>query len=262
MARSSESDTMSQLAVEKERLNESKYRKLYTDLLQKHKGLLTTSQDATGENQNDYAEESKLVQNAMTAERDAMLYGLAGGIAAFVSLRFFPKYMIWRIGGKEKLNALKEAEAKAKEHNGGLIGKATAFTIESLFSIWIGTKVYQETSRVSEGTYELISQIPLCKGRSTLAENLCEEWVNVGYRKIPPAFWKNVGAEERRLQDERAWKAIRTFSANCIKRKKYEAAIRKERGIPDQTEPVVLPNKVPEDILSDDQAQKLVTDRT
>jgi len=199
------------------------------------------------------------MKTALTTERDAILYGVAVGFASFVSLRYFPKYMIWRIGGENKLKALKDADAKAKVHNGGIIGKATALFVESFFGIWVGTKAYEHSSRLSEGSYELISQIPLTAGRSALSDKLCEPWIDISQRQVPPAFWKNVD-NENLLKDKRAWQAIRTFSENCIKRNKYESIVRETRGITNSKEPVVLPTKVPSNILSLEEAENLVRD--
>jgi len=111
----------------------------------------------------------------------------------------------------------------------------------------------------------MISKIPLSSGRSAVAEALCDEWIDTTCNQIPDKFWQNF--REGTLRDERAWKAIRQFSENCVRRKQYEAYLRQRRGVSDSKEPISLPRKVPEysdtykSEISKKEAEKLVTDR-
>lgn len=121
-----ESDSMSMLAIEKERWNEPKYRKLYTDLLKKHRGIVGGAQEETQcHNPEDFSAELAILKKTMTSEREAMLYGVAAGVVAFASMRYLPKYLIKRFGGQAKLKALREAEEQAKASNVVLLRNAT-----------------------------------------------------------------------------------------------------------------------------------------
>lgn len=136
--------------------------------------------------------------------------------------------------------------------------------VESLFAVWVGSRGYHIASSYTEGTYEMVSQIPLCPGRSSVSEALCDEWIDITRTQVPSTFWQNLDAEKG-LQDIRTWRAIQAFAENCVKRKTYESVLRSERGIMDDNEPVVLPSKVPDDVLSfsisKEEARGLSTDR-
>lgn len=135
--------------------------------------------------------------------------------------------------------------------------------VEGTFSFWAGYRAYHLAAEQSEDTYELIAQVPLCAGRSAVAERLCSDWIDITNKQIPLAFWKNLG--QGNLRDERAWEAIRQFSENCVRRQRYEAHLREKAGISNQNEPIVLPRKVHRHVyaneLTSEEAQKLVTDR-
>ena len=115
----------------------------------------------------------------------------------------------------------------------------------------------------------MIAEVPLTAGRSAIAEDLCDEWVDITLNKIHPAFWENLDGEGK-LPDERTWKAIRYFAANCVRRKLYEDELRRATGAatpPSSAEPVSLPQPVPvriraPGILSKIEAERFVTDRT
>ena len=137
--------------------------------------------------------------------------------------------------------------------------------MEGSFSFWAGYQAYHWAVEQSEDTYELLAQIPLCAGRSTVSERLCDDWIDITNKQIPSAFWKHLDQIGQR--DERAWSAIRQFSENCVRRQRYEALLREKAGISNRNEPIVLPRRVPEynDVYANEltrkEAQKLVTDR-
>ena len=140
--------------------------------------------------------------------------------------------------------------------------------MEGSFSVWAGYCAYHRAADQSEDTYELIAKVPLCAGRSTVAEGLCDEWIDITRNRIPGTFWQNF--QEGTLRDERAWKAIQRFSDNCVRRRQYEAYLRQRAGTLNKKEPIALPRKVPEyndasmnrlDRIFRKEAEKLVTDR-
>jgi hypothetical protein len=260
-----QADTMATLVVEKEKAKESTYRSLYKTLLGKHEGILIDNKNSDLTTLKDYEEETALLRTAIISERNAWILGITMGIGAFISIRFLPRYYIYRFGGKEKYNKLKEAEALSRQDRSSWLARsAIGALIEGSLSFWIGVRAYQMASQTTEGTYEIIAQVPMVKGRSIVADKLCAEWVQITKRDIPPAFWENL--DEGNLQDTRTWTAIRAFSQNCIKRKLYERVVAKELGVNHTGETVSLPNKVPDYIpaatqLTTQQALQLVSDQ-
>jgi hypothetical protein len=146
------------------------------------------------------------------------------------------------------------------------ISSGQALLVEGSFSFWAGYRAYHLVAEQSEDTYQLIAQVPLCAGRSAVAERLCNDWIDITNKQVPLAFWQNVG--KGNLRDERAWYAIRQFSENCVRRQLYEAHLRQKSGVSNEIEPIVLPRKVPEYSgaytkgLTSKEAQELVTDRS
>lgn len=254
---------MATLVVEKEKLNESKYRDLYKKLLSKHEGILIDNKKSDASKLEDYQEESNLLRSAIISERNAWILGITVGVGALISIRYLPRLYISRFGGKEKLKKLKEAEELSRQDRTSWARGSIGLLIEGSLSFWIGVRAYQVASQTTDGTYEIISQVPMVKGRSIVADKLCAEWVQITKRDIPPAFWDNL--DEGNLKDTRTWTAIRTFSQNCIKRRLYERVVAKELGVSDIQERVPLPNKVPDYIpaateLTTQQALQLVSD--
>jgi hypothetical protein len=148
-----------------------------------------------------------------------------------------------------------------------------AWIVEGGFSLWVGSRAYDYQSKhYSEGGYETLAKIPLCSGKSVIADKVCQEWVDITAHQIPKMFWKNLDRnnpiykEMGPLSEERAWHAIIQFSNNCIKRRAYERellskAANREDKVDDDTTPASLPTDVPDDVmLSQEDAQKLVQD--
>lgn len=260
-----EAKTMEVLQMERERLNEKKYRKLYRDLFSQHVGLFQQKHDGDDEDPSRlsaYQEETVLLRKALISERNAYIMGLTVGLASWVTIRYAPRVYIARFGGAEKLRKLKEADEIMRKNNTKWVQTTVSVLVEGTFSFWIGYRAYQLAAQTNDSTFELISQIPLVRGRSVVADNLCADWVRITKRDIPPAFWENLDHEDPKLQEERTWHAIRAFSQNCIRRKLYERVVAK-----DQDGDVTLPSRVPELPLSSDQqltneqAIQLVSDR-
>lgn len=122
--------------------------------------------------------------------------------------------------------------------------------IKASFGAWAGWRGYNMVSSQNKNSYEEISKIPLCAGRSSVAESVCPEWVDFVHKEVPKAFWKNLDdGDDCRLRDPQRWRAVRDFADNCIKRKVYEDDYRRRNGV-DPTAPVSIPKGgVPKDIL-------------
>ena len=182
--------------------------------------------------------------------------GLVVGLAAWVTLRYTPRLYIARFGGAERIQKLKDADELAKKNNTKWVQTMFGALVEGSFSFWIGFRAYQLAAQTNESTYEVISQIPLVRGRSVVADNLCADWVRITKQEISPAFWDNLDHEDSKLREERTWHAIRAFSQNCVRRKLYERVVAKE-----QDGDVTLPNRVPDFPLSSSAGQQLTTEQ-
>ena len=125
--------------------------------------------------------------------------------------------------------------------------------MEGTFSIWVGYRCYDYTSHRSKDSMNAIAELPLCRGRSRVADALCPEWNQITNTQIPSSFWQAL-EDGGKIQDERTWFAIKSFSTNCERRLAVEKSIRsRDLSIPGE-QPVVLTERVPseeEKVLSD-----------
>ena len=132
------------------------------------------------------------------------------------------------------------------------ISHVVAYLVEGTFSIWVGYRCYDYTSHRSKDSMNAIAELPLCRGRSRVADALCPEWNQITNTQIPSSFWQAL--EDGKIQDERTWFAIQSFSTNCERRRAVEKSIRsRDLSIPGE-QPVVLTERVPseeEKVLSD-----------
>ncbi|MGK3751116.1 MAG: hypothetical protein ACI8RD_003416 [Bacillariaceae sp.] len=129
-----------------------------------------------------------------------------------------------------------------------------AYLVEGMFSIWLGYRCYDYVSHRSKDSMNAIAELPLCRGRSRVADALCPEWNQITKTQIPSSFWQAL--EDGKIQDERTWLAIKTFSSNCDRRLAVEKSIRRDFSIPGEQH-VVLAERVPleeEKVLSDNNA--------
>lgn len=104
--------------MEKEALKESTYRSQVQSLLQKHAPtFLSNPPESTNDHTKHqyYAQEQKLVDRIVSNERTAFAYGVALSGIVFASVRFGPRWMAIKIGGREKERAMKEAEEAARK---------------------------------------------------------------------------------------------------------------------------------------------------
>ncbi len=133
------------------------------------------------------------------------------------------------------------------------ISNHTANVVEGMFSLWVGYRCYDffshsrplatfpEKVEQSVDSVDAIAAIPLCSGRSKIAEAVCPEWIDITKQQIPAAYWKAL--DDGRLRDERIWKAIQTFSNNCELRLTAEGRIRRELSLP-RNQAVELPARI------------------
>ena len=111
--------------------------------------------------------------------------------------------------------------------------------------MWAGFRAYDYASHQSTSSYTMVSQLPLCKGRSRVSEVLCDEWIDITNKQMPNEFWK--AHQSGLLRDGKTWTAFHQFALNCQKRHAFEKQIRMEQQI--QEGPVNLPTKVPENTV-------------
>lgn len=104
--------------MEKEALKESTYKQQVQDLLKKHAPtFISAPEDSkiSSELKTQYAAEQKLVDRIVRNETIAFAYGIALSGIVFSSVRFGPRWLAAKIGGQEKVKAMKEAEEEAKK---------------------------------------------------------------------------------------------------------------------------------------------------
>ncbi|KAL7553081.1 hypothetical protein ACHAWF_016343 [Thalassiosira exigua] len=254
-------------SAEKELLKENLYNNQVQNILRKHKDNLQAAYNESHEVSKDgqdlslireqYAAESAIIARVMANERSALLNGVALGALVFASVRYGPRYLVTKLN-PEKARLLKEADAVAEKANTRWIQKTVSFAFEAALGALGGWRGYNMVSSQNKSSYEEISKLPLCAGRSIVAEEVCPDWVNLVKREIDSNFWKNLDncrfdggdqSEDCRLRDPQRWHVVRNFADNCIKRTVFEGIHRKEHGL-SAGSPVVIPKPgVPDDIL-------------
>jgi hypothetical protein len=100
--------------IEDEALKESIYRTQVQSLLQKHAPTFL-SDPPSQESSQQYKSEQALVDKIVANERTALAYGVALSGVVFASVRFGPRWLAVRIGGKDKERAMREAEEEARK---------------------------------------------------------------------------------------------------------------------------------------------------
>lgn len=249
--------------IQKEREKEKHYKSLFVDLMRKHKNdiLLQSSSSASAENTNDYNQERQIIKKIMEVERESILGGTVVGVAAFLTVRYLPRFAVRMIGSRAKIRAMEEAESKQT------FLKATgSLLFESTVGIWSAYRGYHlATSMRSGNVYDDIVSLPLCEGRSIVAETLCDEWQEIIQSKISPEFWENLNEtqgqdttqqqqqqqqkQKQQLNDPQFFKGVLEFHQACRKRKMLEDVLRQRDGRgPDEMVLVPTPG-VPRNIL-------------
>jgi len=246
-----------QNSAEKELLKENLYHNKVLNILRTHKGFLQFEPSPEvvkdGENldllKKQYAAENAIIDRVVANETSAFLSGIALSGLVFASVRFGPRYLVARIN-PDKARLLKEADEIAEKANTRWIQKTFSFLFEASFGAWAGWRGYNIVSKQNKSSYEEISKIPLCAGRSNFYDKVCPEWTNLVHKEISPAFWKNLDdGDECRLKDPQRWQSIRAFADNCVKRKVYEDSYRREKGLSPGSPVIVPEGGVPDDIF-------------
>lgn len=234
--------------AEKELLKENLYRNKVQEILRESRSSL---QEVVHGEDKSYAAESAIIDGVMKNERNAFLTGIALSGLVFASVRFGPRYLVVKIN-PEKAKKLAEADAIAEKANTRWIQKTFSFLFEASFGAWAGWRGYSIMSSQNTDSYDTISKIPLCAGRSKVSEKMCPRWIDLVHKEIPPAFFSNLDVEreeECKLKDPKRWQAVRAFADNCIKRRVYEDSYRKQHGLGPGVAVSVPQGGVPDDIL-------------
>lgn len=241
--------------VKRERQQTAKYRKLYTDLLLKYRGVIDDAR------KREHSDEAQKIQRMIESERNALFFGFCVGVTFFATLRVLPKFLIRRLGGEEKIQTLRKADEEAKQMGIYAYQQVFRLVVEGSFSVWVATRAYQYQSRNSNGAYETFAQLPLSSGRSIVSEAICDEWINITTQKIPKAFWKNLVIKDG-LRDERSWRAILAFSVNCQKRARLEKKLKVAKGSAEEEKqpPITMLSKDHDEDISFAEAKRLVED--
>lgn len=252
------------------RQKESVYRKLYSDLLQKHRGDLQQAQlststppesESTSRSQHDgesslppsssgtarkdlYEDENNKLNQIFRTEVGNLVFGVASTAISFLVLRLGKIRILSSslFGGIKTAEIFNVADAHARQYGTEHTQNRISTLIEGMFSLWVGFRCYDYASHRSTSTWQAVADIPLCSGRSRVSEALCLDWVDTTHSKIPSEFW--VAVSDGSVRDPRTWKAIQTFSMNCERRWTEEHRIRQEGGLLDKTQPVVLPSRI------------------
>eukprot|EP00804_Cyclotella_cryptica_P026477 CCRYP_008124-RA/>CCRYP_008124-RA protein AED:0.55 eAED:0.55 QI:0/0/0/1/1/1/2/0/69 len=66
------------------------------------------------------------------------MYGIALSGIVFASVRFSPRYLVVKIGGKEKERVMKEAEEVAMKEGTAWMHKGAALIVEASLGAWAG----------------------------------------------------------------------------------------------------------------------------
>jgi len=247
----------SKAMADREKLKESKYLSMFTDLLEKHKAILYHGIEGIDKN---YSSEFKLLRNAMTIERDSIVSGAVIGLTAFVSVRYSPRVLLRAIGGEKKVQLLREADVKSRKAPLAMLRRTGTLLLEGSFACWAGWRAYNASGTLqSRNMYNDITKIPLCEGKSIVSDTICDEWIELVNNTIPQSYWANLDTDKG-LSDEHTWRAILTFSENCAKRKIFEERMKKSQGLPNN-ESIYIPKPgVPENYLdlTKEEAESLI----
>ena len=220
--------------LKKEHQKEQQYKKLFLDVLEKHKGILTSSVDTNTKNTQDYEAEKKILEKIMSIEKEAITGAVVVGLAAFLTVRYLPHLGVRLIGGESKLKALREAEAKARTGPNAKLKSMAGFLFEGTLGFWASYRGYHlAVSMRSDDVYDDIVNLPLVEGKSIVSDHICDEFSDVIRYKVHPAFWKNLDQTNdgaQKLSHEDFFRGVLEFEDSCKKRKAFEKVIRRRDG--------------------------------
>ena len=259
------------------RQKESVYRKLYSNLLQKHRGALqevqstssssssssspvqstsssssSSSSSETGngtqtstlQEKDPYEDETSTLNQIFRTEVGNLVVGVVSTAVTFMALRFGKTKILSSpiFGGVKTPEVFRQAEIHAKQYGTDHTQNRISIFVEGIFSLWVGFRCYDYSSHQFQRSWQAVADIPLCQGRSRVSDALCPDWVETTHNKVPTEFWDAVS--EGTVRDQQTWNVIRTFSMNCERRWESERRIRREQGIVDPSQPVALPQRV------------------
>ena len=212
--------------VKKERERELEYKNLFLNLIKTNRSILTSPH----EKPEDYEAETKIIKKLMEVEREAIIGSIGVGIAAFLTVRYLPRGAVRMIGGKAKVKAMDEAEAKQS-----LLKTAGSFLFEGTVGFWSAYRGYQlAVSLRSDDVYHDMVSLPMCEGKSIASDTICEEWHKLIKYKVSPDFWKNMNGTEaegaKQLNNQEFFQGVLEFDAACKKRKAFEDVVRLREG--------------------------------
>jgi hypothetical protein len=125
---------MGELDTKRERQKEHTYRKLYSGLLQKNKGIFDSADTQDNE---EYAQEREQLERVFSTERNSFMVGLAAGLTVFGALRMGPRFLTQRFGGQQRRLVMEEAEEQAKEGGTEDIQKSIGTTVKLVLVFFI-----------------------------------------------------------------------------------------------------------------------------
>ena len=219
----------------------------FFDIVQDHVASCTSTgrqADAwRGPDAEQYSSELALLQPHYTP----ILWGVGCSIVSFAAFRFSGAVRISRSsstsgytfkrvsspletrGGGGGAN---EAEAKSR-----LLGRLVSIPVDLSLSFLIGcsaTIFLTDTDKLQKD----ISEIPLVKGRSLVADELCGDFVRE-YKQWDPSMWNNPKIIE---EAHPSLGAIRNFVKNCELRGEVEASRPRNKNCLGDDDPVFLPD--------------------
>ena len=231
----------------------------FFDIVQDHVASMTATgrqSDAwRGANAEQYSSELALLKPHYTP----ILWGVGCSVVSFAAFRLSGAVRISRssssrsgytfnrlsspLDARGGGGASNEAEAKSR-----LLGRLLSIPVDLSLSFLIGcsaTIFLTETDKLQKD----FSAIPLVKGRSLVANELCRDFTNE-YQKWPRSMWDNSKITE---EAHPSLGAIQNFVRNCERRRAAETRIRNEKGLTEE-EPVLIPDQILEDNVDEEEA--------
>jgi hypothetical protein len=178
-------------------------------------------------------------QVLMNVLNEGFLWGLTGGVASMLLMRYAPRYVARRF--TRPAMGVQEPPTPPVVQKGFMYvaGGAIDFAMGVL---WGGLIWYAATP--AKFVYGQAAQIPLLPGRSHISDALCTDTIRY-YHESPKQLWIRYGKNH----DVEGWKKI---IDSCRRRQKYEEQMRKQMGFT-ADQPVEIPETgVPSDLILDD----------
>jgi hypothetical protein len=168
-------------------------------------------------------------------------WGLFGGVASMLLLRYAPRYLARRF--TRPAMGVQEAPITPPSTNAqGFMSVAGGAIDLSMGVLWGGLIWYSATP--VKFVYDQAAQIPLLPGRSHISDALCTDTIRY-YQESPKQLWIRYGKNH----DVEGWKKM---IDSCRRRQKYEEQMRKQMGYT-VDQPVEIPEPgIPKDLILDD----------